>query len=72
MPNSNSNYKWVDTYYRHFYIDVKTEEVIATIRSTSWPCEDKTNLEVHSWGEGDECVQYLNLDTLKAIVEETL
>ena len=70
MLNSNSNYKWVDTYYRHFYIDVKTEEVIAAIRSTSWPCEDKTNLEVHSWGEDVfEKIEYLNLDCLKDIVE---
>ena len=64
MPNSNSNYRWVDTYYRHFYVNVKTDEVIATIRSTPWP------LEVHSWGEDEfEEIRCLNLDRLKDIVE---
>ena len=67
-----TKYFWVDTLYRSFYVNRETEKVHATIKMVEWPDDDGINLEVYSWGEGDECVQYLNLDTLKAIVEEIL
>ena len=63
---------WVDTLYRSFYVNRETEEIHATIKTVHHHDDGGINLEVYSWGEGDECVQYLNLDTLKAIVEETL
>ena len=67
-----TKYFWVDTTYRSFYVNRETEKVHATIKMEEWFDDGGINLEVYSWGEGDECVQYFNLDTLKAIVEETL